>query len=148
MHEYAVIVCPESPLEIGRRVRVLALSKVAYHEPGVVYPRYEAYDPHVVGRVTAVVGKGKSTATFELVNECEINPVKTVHLVVEWIPGVTGMMSAQDECRARTTDARAVHMEKGVSVAVPKAGALCSESRCSKGMWMDMDPWVKIVRFE
>ncbi len=146
-HAYDVPIRPNEPLEVGRRVRVLALSRVAYHAPDVVCPRYETYDPHVVGDIVAGARIGESTATFELANECLLNPVKTVLLTVHWIPGVTGILPPADEEPGRTGNSRAVPLERDVVVAIPDRQALCGETNCAPARWPELGFRMEIRKF-
>ncbi len=89
LHYYTVPIQPTTPLRVGLRVRLLALSRVAYHQPRTAFPWYEAYDPHVAGSVVAVTGGDGEMMMFELANECELNSVRRVRLIIRSIPEIT-----------------------------------------------------------
>ena len=147
IHHYEIPVRPESPLEVGQKIRILALSRVAYHAPNVVFPRYEAYDPHVAGTVTRVVEWGDETVVFEVANECGINPVRSARLTVKWIPGVTALVSPDISWAARKCLAPPPALEKEVTVAIP-GRRVCRAGGCSVEAGRDPGPpWeVRVVQ--
>lgn len=130
MHRYEVPIKPTAPLQVGQRVRILALSRVAFHAPSVVYPRYETYDPHIVGVVVAVVEKGEHAVTFEVANQCEANPVRRVKLTIQWIPDVTARVRPEDEHVNWPQPVHRVPLEHGVAIAVPTPQWICGAPGC------------------
>ncbi len=143
MHHYEIPIQPTSPLRGGMRVRVMALSRVGYHAPAVVYPRYEAYDPHVIGTLGAKVEKAEDAVTFIMVNECARNPVVRIKLTIKWIEGVTTLLPTEGRYIRLVTGRRGTVLEADVEVAIPNrrwaCGPACDGPR--------PDPWTGIIRF-
>ena len=137
IHHYEIPLKPESPLEVGQKIRLLALSRVAYHAPNVVFPRYETYDPHIAGTVTRVVEWGDETVVFEIANECSINPVRSARLTVKWVQGVTALVSPDIPWAARKCLAPPPAMEEGVTVATPDR-RICGAGGCTEGADRDL----------
>ncbi len=83
-HKYGLAVQPAEPVRVGRRVKILALSPIAYCSPGVPFMQYDTYDPHVVGTVADIVHAkdaatdGTRTMVIRITNECRGNLVSEV----------------------------------------------------------------------
>lgn len=84
-HTYTLAMKPERPLEMGMKVRIVALYPKTYCSPeDALLPtggpeEYAAYDPHLVGTIDvnrAVEGK----VVVRMENLCRANPVKRVEL--------------------------------------------------------------------
>ncbi len=146
IHHYDIPIAPESPLQVGLHVRVLALSRVAYHAPSVVSPRYDAYDPHVVGKIVAVAGCGGGSVTFELENECDLNPVKRVRLTVRMIPGSTAIPTPVGRHVERNDGRCGPPLEQDVLIKQPEAVRMCGAASCSSRGCLDNGALVKFVR--
>ncbi len=147
-HRYDIPITPPIPLQVGLRVRVLALSRVAYHAPSVVFPRYETYDPHVVGKIVSVAGRGEGAVTFELRNECDLNPVKRVRLTVRMLPGITASLSP-DELHVNGADGpRGSPMESDVTITELSCDRRCGTDSCKRQWareWGFMIEYVRVI---
>lgn len=131
MHYYAIPICPTEPLEIGRRVRILALSRTAFHKPNVVNPRYETYDPHVRGRVMEIVEAGEEAITFELDNQCDINPIKKVRLTIRWLQNITAVIPHEIPRAKNITHGHMAPLEVNATVATPARWTECGAEGCN-----------------
>lgn len=140
-HSYDIPIRPKEPLQVGRRVRILALSRRAYTAPEIVFPRYDTYDPHVVGTIVAAVGRGDVSITYEIANECPINPVKQITVTLRYTPGITVTWTPEPAPeREDATLEGAYHgdgpgrwcdpFETGVVVAVSARARACGAGRC------------------
>ena len=146
IHHYEIPIRPHTPLRVGLRVKVMAISRVAYHAPSVVFPRYETYDPHVAGTIQGVVEVTRDKVTFVVENECAINPVTRVKLTVKWIPGITAQIP--DEASVVEGCSVAVGgLEEDVGVAAAAQTGFCGK-RCTAGVAPASVPWLEIVSFE
>lgn len=130
MHYYAVPICPTEPLEVGRKVRILALSRTAYHTPNVVNPRYETYDPHVRGRVTEIVEAGEEAITFGLDNQCDINPIKKIRLTIRWVQNITAIVPRETLRMKNITLGHMAPLEVNATIAEPARRLECGAERC------------------
>ena len=131
MHYYAVPIRPVTPLRVGQTVRVLALSRTAFHAPNTVFPRYETYDPHVRGLVAAVVGVGEEAITFELDNQCDINPIKKVRLTIRWIQNITAVGPSDPPGEGNIPhEHRAPMLEEDVTIAEADRRTGCGAEGC------------------
>ncbi|KAI0701769.1 hypothetical protein C8Q76DRAFT_802723 [Earliella scabrosa] len=88
-HIYQVAIVPTAPLTVETCVRVLAMSPAAYSSSSADPDQCNAYDAHVVGKVTRVVGCRARRVVLEVVNECTVNPVRRVRLELPYVPDVT-----------------------------------------------------------
>lgn len=88
-HDYKLAMRLTERVEVGRRVKVLAISPIAFTLPDVPLGEYDTYDPHVVGTIESIErmeesGAGKErtppTMIIKIRNECRSNAVEGVDL--------------------------------------------------------------------
>ncbi len=127
IHSYRIRVAPAYPLALNARVRIIALSPTRYHTPDADETLYDAYDPHVIGRITRIMGWKSTLLALELENECRISPVRKVRLEVPYIPGVTvrAVVASRTDRGPRIANAADI---SGCRV----AGQLPLEGRCGE----------------
>lgn len=145
MHHYVIPIKPMKPLQVGKEVRVMALSRVAFHTPNVVSPRYEVYDPHVRGKVAAVVGAGKGSITFELENECDINPITKVRLMVRWDPNITAVAPHDPPPPEDIRQGPTPQFETNIEIGIPGPDGRCLAARCRGPSNPDDERWAGII---
>ncbi|KAI0719516.1 hypothetical protein C8T65DRAFT_693184 [Cerioporus squamosus] len=116
IHEYRLAIKPTEEIWPGRRIRLLALTQIAYYLPKVPIGQYDTYDPHVVGLVSDVTTRWeivpgsltrKRRTTVRVENECRGNAVVVVDLE---IPEDDGDMTREDNVR---------HVEAAVRPTLP-----------------------------
>ncbi|TFK86327.1 hypothetical protein K466DRAFT_566056 [Polyporus arcularius HHB13444] len=88
-HVYLVTIPPSAPLAVGKRVRVLAMSPARWCCPDADVDLLEAYDAHVVGRISKVLGWRGDWVALEVENECRVSAVRKARLEIPYLPGVT-----------------------------------------------------------
>ncbi len=88
-HKYEVVRRPREPLQLGDQVRVYAVTPKIYCSPEAPVDLLEAYDAHILGRITRVVGWKGTTVGLEVVNECWKNATRKIRLELPYIPDVT-----------------------------------------------------------
>lgn len=130
VHGYEVPLRPREPLHLSQRVKLWALSKTTYHTPNAVSPRYDVYDPHVVGTIVEVHSVGTHIVEFVLRNRCSRSPVRWVYLATRFVPGKPVILSARELREAWKDDARQVAMEEGVLVSSERR-VMCSVEACA-----------------
>lgn len=91
IHVYSVTIPPSTPLAVGRRVRVFAISPAHWCSPGAEADLYGAYDAHIVGHVRKVLGwkKHHPVVALEIENECRVSAVRKARLEIPYLPGIT-----------------------------------------------------------
>ncbi len=88
-HIFMVTIVPERPLCVGMRVRVMATSPRWYCDPRSDADEYDAYDAHIIGRISRVAGWKGRKVVLEVMNECAMNKVKKIRLRVPYAPEAT-----------------------------------------------------------
>lgn len=88
-HAYEAVRKPTVPLELGMQVKIYAVSPRNYCSLNDPDDLLEAYDAHIIGRVTRVAGWRGASVGMEVVNECWRNAVRKIRLEVAYIPDVT-----------------------------------------------------------
>lgn len=91
MHEYQLAIQPSTPIRLGQRVRLLALTPLMLQSDNLPH-QFDTHDTHVVGTVTDLGDKrtegvsrgttGVVTRTATIQNECRGNMVDAVSLEV------------------------------------------------------------------
>ncbi|TFK88637.1 hypothetical protein K466DRAFT_564648 [Polyporus arcularius HHB13444] len=118
-HQYVLTIRPTEEIRVGRRVKILALTPIAYSQPNSPLSQYDTYDPHIVGRITSITrmeaeveGEGKSTAKtiIKISNECQNNMVEGVVMLALNETPVDGKAPEESEHRGRR---RRSHAERG-----------------------------------
>ncbi len=90
-HRYRLAIQPSERIELGRRVRILALTPIAYHMEDAPGSQYDTYEPHIVGVVSGMTlecrvsteGSGDSASSvvvMKIDNECRGSMVSGVDL--------------------------------------------------------------------
>ncbi|RDX46663.1 hypothetical protein OH76DRAFT_1420071 [Lentinus brumalis] len=79
-HAYTLTIWPDEPIVIGKTVKILAAAPISHHLPQSPPNQYDTYDPHIVGRVTAVWRLEDGVAVARIVNICGGNMVEEVEL--------------------------------------------------------------------
>ncbi|TFK81823.1 hypothetical protein K466DRAFT_568791 [Polyporus arcularius HHB13444] len=81
-HRYELVVRPEEPIIVGRCVRILATSPIAYSAPDTPTNELDTYDPHVVGRVVEIwrLDEDRTKARARITNVCRRNNIRVVEL--------------------------------------------------------------------
>ncbi|KAI0686480.1 hypothetical protein C8T65DRAFT_701071 [Cerioporus squamosus] len=79
-HVYDLTVMPDEPITIGRRVRILAVTPIAYALPQVPPDQLDTYDPHIVGRVAEITRLEDGHSCARVMNQCKGNAVTEVEL--------------------------------------------------------------------
>ncbi|TFK83609.1 hypothetical protein K466DRAFT_589602 [Polyporus arcularius HHB13444] len=85
-HVYSTSMLPEQPLEIGMKVRVMGTAPAWYSRPDEEPETYDAYDAHIVGRITRAVGWKGRKIVLEVRNECALNGVAKARIRVPFVP--------------------------------------------------------------
>ncbi|KAI1786139.1 hypothetical protein LXA43DRAFT_868365, partial [Ganoderma leucocontextum] len=104
---YHVVIPPCTPLAVGQRVKIQALSPQAYHTPDIrplAHPTiYDTYDPQIQGRLLRVRAMEASTAEFVLDNETPGAAVVLAYVAIHHIPGYTTKLeSVENVCKWAT----------------------------------------------
>ncbi|KAI0773619.1 hypothetical protein C8Q74DRAFT_1217675 [Fomes fomentarius] len=140
VYGYEVPLRPREPLHLWQRVKLWALSRTTYHTPNAVSPRYDVYDPHVVGTIIEVHSVGTHIVEFVLRNRCSRSPVRWVYLATRFVPGKSVILSARELREAWKDDARQVAMEEEEDVLVSsERRVMCSVEACA-GEIDDQEP--------
>ncbi len=79
-HLYKLAVQPDEPIAVGRRVRILAVSPIAYCVPGTPLGQYDTYDPHIVGTVEEMWRAENGAVRAKVKNACKANTVREVEV--------------------------------------------------------------------
>ncbi|TFK80192.1 hypothetical protein K466DRAFT_605534 [Polyporus arcularius HHB13444] len=79
-HAYTLAIWPDESIVIGKTVKILAAAPISHHLPQSPPNQYDTYDPHIVGRVTAVWRLENGVAVARIVNICGGNMVEEVEL--------------------------------------------------------------------
>ncbi len=79
-HEYVLAIRPSESITIGRRVRILAITPIAYRLPQSPNGQYDTYDPHLVGWVAEMWRVDDERGRARLVNVCCGNAITEVVL--------------------------------------------------------------------
>ncbi len=136
-HIYSTSIPPAAPLNIGMRVRVLATTPAWYYAPEEDPDTYEAYDAHIVGRITAVAGWKGRKIVLMIANECAVNPVRSIRLRLPFAPevtvhaGLTHLLKERHEAQESDLNTLAV-------VRTHSGDARCGADAC----WQ---PWRRLV---
>lgn len=88
-HAYEVVRMPSKPLELGMKVKIYAVTPKHYCSPEMLGAPPDAYDAHVLGELTRVMGWRGTSVGMEIRNECWKSAVRRVRLEVPYIPDVT-----------------------------------------------------------
>ncbi|RPD64585.1 hypothetical protein L226DRAFT_41508 [Lentinus tigrinus ALCF2SS1-7] len=90
-HVYSVTIPPSTPLAVGKRVRVFAISPAHWCSPGAEADLFGAYDAHIIGRIRRVLGwkKHLPVIALEVENECRVSAVRKARLEIPYVPGLT-----------------------------------------------------------
>ncbi|RDX42143.1 hypothetical protein OH76DRAFT_1488925 [Lentinus brumalis] len=72
-HVYETRLKPTTPLEKGRRVRLIALFSAQLPAPIAPIEQYEPYEPHVYGEVIRILVLEAGWARATVINECSGN---------------------------------------------------------------------------
>ena len=90
---YHIVVAPSSPLSVGKKIRIHALSPVAYRIPENIclsrHGIYDTYDPQVHGRLVRIRAMDTNTVEFVLDNEAPNERVVLAYVAVQNIPNYT-----------------------------------------------------------
>ena len=89
---YHIVVTPSSPLSVGKKIKIHALSPVAYRIPENTTPQhgvYDTYDPQVCGRLVRIRAMNIDTVEFVLDNEAPNEKVVLAYVAVQNIPNCT-----------------------------------------------------------
>ncbi|KAI0716320.1 hypothetical protein C8Q76DRAFT_794648 [Earliella scabrosa] len=90
---YDIPVLPSRPLEIGLRVRLLALSNVRFHAPtsygGRTIRRYDTYDQGIQGPIVKVVDHAIRWVTFAVYNEVPESPITYAYITAPYLQDLT-----------------------------------------------------------
>ncbi len=88
-HIYTTRLRPSQPIELGSRVRLVALSMSTRTVMDALLEQYEPYDPHVCGRVIRIARSRPGWVVVTLCNECKGNEVGRVGLEMPHVQGMT-----------------------------------------------------------
>ncbi|TFK92931.1 hypothetical protein K466DRAFT_562025 [Polyporus arcularius HHB13444] len=88
-HAYEVVQRPIVPLSLGMQVTIYAVSPATYCSPRAPEDLLEAYDAHIVGKITKVAGWEGTTVQLEVDNECWKNTVRRARILIPYIPDAT-----------------------------------------------------------
>ncbi len=69
--------------------------------------------------------------TFELQNECDLNPVKRVKLTVRLIPGITAILKPEDPREDLRDGRMGPPLESDVVILPPDRERMCGAAGCS-----------------
>ncbi len=138
-HVYATETKPTSPLEEGRRIRILAMPAARRVAPDASIDHYNLYDPHVRGEVIRIIKTNEGWARATVINECRGNAVGVIDLDFPFLLGVT--VSRRDAESSRETTNRSEDTPegadewKGTPGGLPCGGPRCKlEPRIDEGM--------------
>ncbi len=137
LHIYSTSIPPETPLELGMRVRLLATTPAWYLSPEVDPDIYDAYDAHVVGTITGIAGWKGRKVVLRVANECAVNPVKTVKIRIPFAPEATVRLNANDVPAGRR-EAHETDLNTEAVVRTPPVETLCGARECRM-------PWRNLV---
>ncbi|KAI0694974.1 hypothetical protein C8T65DRAFT_698844 [Cerioporus squamosus] len=136
-HTYSVSIPPERPLQIGMRVSIYATTPAWYLSPEADPDDYEAYDAHIVGLISGVVGWKGRKVILEVSNECAANEVEKARIRLPNVPDVMvqlGEAVIPEGCR----EAHESDLNTTAVVRTSTADASCSASTC----WT---PWRRLA---
>ncbi|RDX52305.1 hypothetical protein OH76DRAFT_1416838 [Lentinus brumalis] len=88
-HVYATRFHPSMPLDMGQRVKIVALAKDRTTITATSLEEYQPYEPHVVGTVDKIERSSPGWARVSLNNECRGNRVGRVEVEIPFKAGVT-----------------------------------------------------------
>ncbi|TFK94551.1 hypothetical protein K466DRAFT_593395 [Polyporus arcularius HHB13444] len=79
-HRYELVVKPDEPIAVGRRVSIQAVFPIAFTAPEVPLDELDTYDPHVTGRVDGIQEIRGGWRRARIVNMCWRNKVREVEV--------------------------------------------------------------------
>ncbi len=79
-HSYTLAIWPDEPIVVGKKVKILAATPIAYHLPDSPSNELDTYDPHVMGHVVEVRRMEDGVAVARIANGCRGNRVEEVEL--------------------------------------------------------------------
>ncbi len=130
-HIYEMVQRPAEPLALGMRIKIYAVSPALYCSPDAPANEYEAYDAHVTGRITRIVGWRGTVVGLEVQNECWRNMVKNIRLEAPYIPDVTVRRLAHLKAGRGPKEARDDWPSRHIKVVLPPAMWDCGATRCA-----------------
>ena len=97
-HRYIIPICPRSPVRVGVRVQIIALSPSVYRTTNPIASRgvYDVYDPHIEGEVVGVKLDGCNLVSFAIRNERHVSKVAVAVVVLPYIAGVSAIVAEVD----------------------------------------------------
>ncbi len=145
-HIYRLAIKPEDPIVVGRRVKILALSPIAFHKPATPTNLFETYDPHIVGEVVDIWRKDERVWWARVENLCRRNRVVVAD--IEFTQTLNAEQTEVDEeprpsKRRRTTrDAEATNEpEDGLEPLAYVKPMLCWKECIGDGCSLDDFDW-------
>ncbi len=88
-HIYATRFKPSAPLDLGMRVKLVALAKDQTTTIATELGEYKPYDPHVVGDVVDIVWSSPGWVRATVANACRGNEVGWVEVELPYEPDIT-----------------------------------------------------------
>ncbi|RDX53440.1 hypothetical protein OH76DRAFT_1416096 [Lentinus brumalis] len=129
-HAYQVVRRPLEPLELGTKVKVYAVTPKNFCSPEAPDGLLEAYDAHILGQITRVVGWRGSSVGLEVRNECWKSAVRKIRLEVVYIPDVTVRRLVHLRPGKGPTVARDDELSSAADVVLPPAMWSCGAGGC------------------